>query len=183
MICINRLTDNDFGLENKPLNNPRHRYGARGIVLNSKNEIAVLYKKNKNEYKLLGGGIEEEEEPRVAFQREVLEESGCTIEIDEELGIFEEIKSQDNFIQTSYIYIAHLIEDTGMKHFTEREICEGSTLMWCNLEQAMILIKDSENKLVASKFDEDAKMSVYHTKFIVRRDYEILKYYKENYIK
>ncbi len=182
MICIGRLTDNDFNLENKPLDNPRHRYGARGIVLNQKNEIAILYKMNKNEYKLLGGGVENDEDPREAFQREVFEEAGCTIEIDKELGTFEEIKSQANFKQTSYIYIAHLIEDTGEQHFTEREICEGSTLMWCDLEKAIFLLKDSESKLVASKFDKDSKLSLYHTKFIVRRDYKILKYYKENYV-
>lgn len=181
MICINKLTDKDFNLENKPLDNPRHRYGARGIVFNSKNEIAVLYKKYKNEYKLIGGGIDEGEDPKAAFQREVLEEAGCKVEIDEELGIFEEIKSQDNFIQTSHIYLSHIIEDTGKKHFTEKELCEGATLIWCDLDRAMFLIKDSENKIVASKFESE--MSVYHTKFIVRRDYEILKYYKENYIK
>ena len=45
----------------------------------------------------------------------------------------------------------------------------------------MNLNKDCENKLKQSMYDSDK--SVYHTKFIVRRDYEILKYYKENYMK
>ena len=82
MKCINKLTDEDFGLDIVPFDNPRHRYGARGIVFNKDNKIAVLNKTLKNEYKLVGGGIEEDEDPTKAFKREVLEEAGCIVEID-----------------------------------------------------------------------------------------------------
>ena len=51
MKCINKLTDEDFGLDIVPFDNPRHRYGARGIVFNKDNKIAVLNKTLKNEYK------------------------------------------------------------------------------------------------------------------------------------
>lgn len=37
------------------------------------------------------------------------------------LGTFEEIKSQDNFMQNSYIYVSHVIENTGYQHFTEKK--------------------------------------------------------------
>ena len=110
MKCIKTITDEDFDLKIKNFNNPRTRLGARGIVFNDKNEIAILNKANKNEYKLVGGGIKENEDPTVAFKREVLEESGCKIDIDDFLGIIKEEKSQDNFIQTSYIYVAHVLE-------------------------------------------------------------------------
>ena len=155
MHCIKVLTDKDFNLEVKEFNNPRIRYGARGIVFNDKNQIAILNKANKNEYKLVGGGIEGDEDPMIAFKREVLEEAGCIIEIDKCLGTFKEEKSQGNFIQTSYVYVAHVIVDTKHQNFTQ--------------------IKDSENKLKPSKYE-----GVYHTKFVVRRDYEILKYYLDN---
>lgn len=175
MKCIKILTDEDFGMTSLPVVNPRERVAARGLVFNSENKIAILNKKNKNEYKLVGGGIENDEEPKAAFQREVLEEAGCNIDIDKCLGITIEVKSYDNFKQTSYVFVAHVANDTKVLHFTKKEIDEGAQLLWLDIEDAMNLIKNSENHLIASKYED-----VYSTKFIVRRDYEILKYYLQN---
>lgn len=175
MKCIKILTDEDFGMTNLPVENSRERIAARGLVFNNENKIAILNKKFKNEYKLVGGGIENDEEPSIAFQREVLEETGCNINIDNCLGTIIEIKSHDNFKQTSYVYVAHITNDTKVFNFTEKEMDEGAQLLWLNIEDAMNLIKDFENNLIASKYE-----NVYHSKFIVRRDYEILKYYLQN---
>lgn len=175
---IKVITDKDFDLEVIEFNNPRIRIGARGIVLNEKNEIAILNKANKNEYKLVGGGIEDNEDPKIAFEREVLEEAGCKVEVDDFLGIIREEKSQGNFIQTSYVYVAHVIEDTKHLNLTQKEIDEGAKLIWLNLDDTIQIIKDCEDKLKPSKYE-----NVYHTKFIVRRDYTILQYYKNNYLK
>ena len=181
MNCIKTLTDLDFDLEVKDFNNPRIRYGTRGIIFNDKNEIAILNKTNKNEYKLIGGGIEENEDPIIAFKREVLEETGCKVEIDACLGIIKEEKSQDNFMQTSYVYVAHVVEDTNHLNLTEDEIDDNATLLWLSIDDAIDKIKSCENNLVGSK--HEGNMSVYHAKFIVRRDYIILKHYKNSYLK
>lgn len=178
MICIGKITDEDFEEEIKVMKEPRIRYGARGLVYNSEGKIAVLYKKIKNEYKLIGGGIDENEDPIKAFKREVLEETGCIVDIDDCLGTIVEQKSHDNFIQTSYVYVSHVIEDTGKDSFTEQEKGEKSVCLWLKLEEAIDKIKNCENSLIASKYD--GEMSVYHTKFIVRRDYKILEYYKNH---
>ena len=176
MNIIKTLTDEDFGITSIKMENPRHRLGARGLVFKDE-KVAILNKQSKNEYKLVGGGIEKDEDPATAFQREVLEETGCQIEIVDFLGITEEYKSQDNFRQTSYVYVGNVINDTGNFNFTQKETEEGSKLLWLDISDALKLIKESENKLVSSKYE-----SVYHTKFIVRRDYGILKYYIDNYL-
>lgn len=178
MICIGKITDEDFGNENKSMKEPRIRYGARGLVFNSEGKIAVLYKELKNEYKLIGGGIDENEDPTKAFKREVREETGCIVDIDDCLGTIVEQKSHDNFIQTSYVYVSHIIEDTGESSFTEQEKGEKSVCLWLELDDAINKIKDCEDNLVASVYD--GEMSIYHTKFIVRRDYKILEYYKKH---
>ena len=175
MICIKVLTDADFNIEPIEMNNPRHRFASRGLVFKD-GKIAILNKQKKNEYKLVGGGIENNEDPAIAFQREVLEEAGCEVEIKNYLGTIEEHKSQDNFKQTSHVYVANVINDTGQLNFTPKEIAEGSRLLWLDIKDAMKFIKESEDKLIASKYE-----NVYHTKFIVRRDYEILNYYLKNY--
>ena len=101
LIC--KITDKDIGKQPIEMDNPRLRLGARGIVIREDGKIAIFNKSNKNEYKLPGGGLEGEEKPEEAFKREVLEETGCEVEIIECLGTTEEYKTFDNFKQISYV--------------------------------------------------------------------------------
>ena len=172
MNTIKILTDENFQLQSIPFENPRIRYGARGILLKDDDTIAVFHKTNCNEYKLPGGGIDDGETPEDAFKRECLEETGCEIEIIARLGIIEEHKSLDNFKQISYIFVSKVINDTKKLALTQKEKDEGSKLEWMQKDFALQKITDCENVLIGSKFED-----IYHIKFIVRRDQEILKYY------
>ena len=105
LIC--KITDNDIGEKFIEMENPEIRLGARGIVIRDDGKIAIFNKAKKNEFKFPGGGIENNEDPKEAFKREVLEETGCVIEIVEELGIAEEYKSQTNFKQVSNVFVSN----------------------------------------------------------------------------
>jgi len=174
MDLIYRVTDSDIGETPIEMSNPRLRIGARGIVIREDGKIAVFNKSNKNEYKLPGGGIEENEEPEEAFKREVLEETGCEVEIIKYLGTIEEYKSLENFKQISYVFVGKVLKDTNKLNVTEKEKEEGAKLLWDEPEMALELIKECYNKIIASKYE-----SVYHTKFIVVRDRKILEKYIE----
>jgi ADP-ribose pyrophosphatase YjhB (NUDIX family) len=171
------LNDKDFGLELKELDNPDTRVAARGIVIKD-GKIAILNKANNNEYKLVGGGVDEGEDPKQAFEREVLEEAGCKVEIDDFLGVVKEERTNNNFTQISYVYVAHVIEDTKKLDLTEKEINEGARLLWLTLDEAIDTIKESENNIKASKYE-----NILSKKFVVRRDYNILKYYRDIFLK
>lgn len=121
MNCIRKIVDEDFGLTSVEFDNPRIRYGARGIVINNEGNIAVFNKQVKNEYKLPGGGIDAGEDPEEAFKREVLEETGCIIEVVDDLETIEEHKTLDNFKQISYVFVGKVIEDTKQFDFTEKK--------------------------------------------------------------
>lgn len=175
MSLICKITDEDLGEAMIEMNEPRMRYGARGIVIRDDGKIAVFNKSKKNEYKLPGGGIEENENPKNAFKREVLEETGCIIEIIDELGTTEEYKSQDNFKQTSFVFVGKVVEDTKTLHLTQKEKDEGAILTWEYPLTALELITNSYNNLIASDYE-----SVYHTKFVVFRDRKILEFYLNN---
>lgn len=175
---IKVITDNDFNMESVELNNPRIRIGARGLVFNNEGKIAILNKKNKNEYKLVGGGAEGDEDPKIAFEREVLEEAGCKVQIDDFIGTIKEERTHHNFIQISYIYVAHVIENTKHLNLTEKEIAEGAQLLWLDLDEAIKVIKECEKDIKPSEYED-----IYLTRFVVRRDYNILEYYKNNYLK
>ncbi len=170
LIC--KITDNDFGYNYSEPVNPRVRLASRGIVLRSDGKIAVFNKSNKNEYKLPGGGRENDESPEETFKREVLEETGCIVEIIEDLGITEEYKSQNNFKQISNVFVGKVIEDTKELHVTQKEKDEGAKLLWETPEKALELITNCFDKLVDSNYE-----SVYTTKFIILRDRRILEYY------
>ena len=172
LIC--KIIDEDIGELSTKMDNPRLRLGARGIVVREDGKIAVFNKSKKNEYKLPGGGIEGEEKPEEAFKREVLEETGCKVEIVKKLGTTEEYKTLDNFKQISYVFVGKVLEDTKQLNVTEKEKDEGAKLIWETPEKALKLITESYDKLIASKYE-----SVYHTKFIVLRDRRILEKYIE----
>ena len=170
LIC--KITDKDIGENYIELENPEIRLAARGIVIRDDGKIAIFNKSNKNEYKLPGGGMEKDEEPEDAFKREVLEETGCVVEIVKKLGITEEYKYQINFKQISNVYIGKVLEDTKQLNVTEKEKAEGAKLVWETPERALELIKNCYENLVASDYE-----SIYVTKFIVLRDRKILEYY------
>lgn len=170
LIC--KITDKDIGENYIGLKNPQIRLAARGIVIRDDGKIAIFNKSNKNEYKLPGGGMENDEDPEDAFKREVLEETGCVVEIVKKLGITEEYKYQINFKQISNVYIGKVLEDTKQLNVTEKEKSEGAKLVWETPERALELIKSCYENLIASDYE-----SIYATKFVVLRDRKILEYY------
>ena len=94
MKLIAKVTDEDIGEEMVKMNGPIHRKAARGIVLDEQGNMAVFYKKNKNMYKLPGGGLEQGESFEEAFIRETKEEVGCEVEIIDCMGYIEEYKTK-----------------------------------------------------------------------------------------
>ena len=174
MKCIRVLKDEDFGLESVEFNNPRIRYGARGIIIREDGKIAIFNKSNKNEYKLPGGGVDNGEDIKEAFKREALEETGCEIEIIDELGTIEEHKSLDNFKQISYLFVGKVLKDNNKLELTQKEKDEGAKLLWVDKEEGLKLITDCFENLKESKYE-----NLYHSKFIVLRDRYILEYYLE----
>lgn len=170
--CIATITDKDFDEEIVPFRKPRKRIAARGIIIRQDGKIALFNKVNKNEYKLPGGGIENDESLEETFKREIKEETGCVVKIVERLGKIEEEKSKDNFKQTSYVYVAKVIRNTKKLNLTEKEKDEGGKLIWVTLDEGLKLISDCINNLKPSRYE-----NLYHSKFIVLRDKKILEYY------
>lgn len=172
MKIIVEITDETFGQKSVNFDNPYIRYGARGIIKRKDGKIAIVNKVKKNEYKLPGGGIENSEKPEIAFEREVLEETGCNIKNLKFLGITKELKSFENFQQISYIFQADVDKITGNFNLTQKEIEEGAQLIWLDVKEALEKITNCLKELKESKYE-----NMYHSKFINYRDKEILKDY------
>lgn len=175
MNLIIKVSDADIGEKTYEINNPNTRHAVRTILLNDNGEIAILNKSEKNEYKLIGGGVESHESLEQALRREVMEESGCEIDILKELGYVEEYQTINNFVQTSYVYITKVRNNTKELHLTKQEKNEGAKLCWYKPDIALQHIKDSYDKLIPSKYS-----NLYSSRMVVKRDSLILKYYIDN---
>lgn len=178
MRLIAEITDEDIGEERVSMKDPFHRKAARGIVLDEEDNIAVFYKKNKNQYKLPGGGLDEGENFEEAFIREVREEVGCEVQIISCLGYTEEYKSKSNYIQTSYVYLGKVIKKLENLELTQMEIDEGGERLWMKPEEALEKMKQNYDHIVASEYT-----SVYSSKIVAKRDIKILEEYLKNPLK
>jgi len=144
------------------------RYGARGILLNAKKQIALMYMKNKGLYKLPGGGIDENETKEEAFTREVKEETGYHCHIISYLGSIEEHKLEKNFLHISYCFLAETVGKKGSLHLTKKEKSLGFKHQWFSIDEAIKMMEKSISSC-----------NQYGMLFTLTRDKTILEYYKE----
>ena len=173
---IVKITDEDIGEKFVEVNKPKTRIAVRTILNDENGNIAILNKTEKNEYKLIGGGVDEGEDLEEALKREILEEAGCEVEIESCLGTVEEFRSKKNFYQKSYVYVTKVIKNSHKLHLTKKEQEEGAKLCWFKPKNALEIINDCYDKLIPSKYAD-----LYSSRIIVKRDSEILKYYIEKY--
>lgn len=139
------------------------RISPRAVLFDRYNKIALLHVSRDNYYKLPGGGADKDENIEEALKRECLEETGCNVEIDKEIGEVVEYRNKWKQTQKSSCFVAHVVGDKGQPNFEKSEIAEGFELMWVGFDQALNLVKNSQ--------PED---NPYDAKFIVKRDRAIL---------
>lgn len=100
------------------------RKAVRVIVVNPDQEIVILYASKDGYYKLPGGGVEADEDHRIAGEREALEEIGCKTAMDADCMATAE-EWRNDLHQISYCYVARLVEDTGKTELMEDELADG----------------------------------------------------------
>ncbi|MDD3006013.1 MAG: NUDIX domain-containing protein [Candidatus Pacebacteria bacterium] len=143
------------------------RKAARALVFDRESKIAILFASKFNYHKLPGGGVEDGEDVASALTRELLEETGCQVEVrPQEVGAVIEYRDEDELLQISYCYLADVIGEPGEVAFTEKEIANGFQLQWLGLDEAIAVLHS----------DEPAS---YFEKFVRARDLAFLKKAKE----
>ena len=119
------------------------RKKAVAIILDGQN-VGMIYTKKDGVYSLPGGGIDIGESPKQAVKREVLEETGYEIDIQNEIGMTIEYLYDFNIIQMSYCYIVISKNNTLKTNLTESEIEAGLEFQWVPFNQVL-------NKINANK--------------------------------
>lgn len=148
---IAELTDkNVLGLDG--MSNKVPRKTSRAIVMNEEGKYAVMYAEKFNLYSLPGGGIEEGEDEISTLIREIYEETGCTCDFVEQLGIVSENRNHQDYTTLSYYFVVHTKTKTSDTHMTEAEIENGTSVKWFSLEETLHRIRDAEHETTQRKF-------------------------------
>ncbi|KAL7924145.1 tyrosine phosphatase family domain-containing protein [Trichoderma austrokoningii] len=119
------------------------RKSTRVVALRSSGEVAVIHVKVGNYYKLPGGGIKADESHPDAALREVKEETGAVIAL---RGSYFATTEEYRFHlhQTSYCYLADVLDDTGEPCLTDEEIADGFTHQWMSIYEATEVMAAAE---------------------------------------
>lgn len=119
------------------------RKSTRVVALKPSGEVAVIYVKVGNYYKLPGGGIEAGESHSDAALREVKEETGAMVAL--RSGYFATTEEfRFHLHQTSYCYLADVLDDTGEPCLTEEELADGFIHEWINIYKALEVMNAAE---------------------------------------
>lgn len=121
--------------------NMRIRNTARVVVFDEQKNIALLHVQKHNYYKLPGGGVEDGETYERAAVRECLEEIGCVVELDGEIGVTHEYFAETNRLQHSYAYVGHVVGEKGTPTLDEGEIAMEFATRWLPLDDAIAFVR------------------------------------------
>ncbi|MFA6897125.1 MAG: NUDIX domain-containing protein [Patescibacteria group bacterium] len=169
MELLREISESDIGAPLGEKKDIRYklRKAARALVFNREGKIAILFVSKKNYHKLPGGGIEDGEDVKPALAREIMEETGCSVEIrTRDVGMTIEYRDGDGLLQISYCYLSDVVGTPAATAFTEREVTNGFQLKWLGMDEAISVLK---NDAPAESFE----------KFMRERDLTFLQKAKE----
>lgn len=118
------------------------RHAARAVLKDESGRVALMYAGQRKYYKLPGGGIDDGEEIAEAMSRELLEETGCTANIIQELGTVIEWRDFDKMHQISYSFEAVKTNQESSPNLTQSELDEGFEVKWVtDIDEAIRLVE------------------------------------------
>lgn len=175
---LGEFSDKELGISQARKKGLEEKYkvrrASRGIVLNSKKEVMMLFSKAFDYYQLVGGGWDKGEDAFKALVREVKDETGYKVKPEKVIGVICEFRNYPghDLMQFSYGVTARIVSETGKIRRTIKE--EGEDLEIVFLKP-IECVKVFEKSLKKIKGKVDAR--IYTVKFKMYRDLQIMKEY------
>jgi len=145
MKLLKEITERSLGISDAEILAEKFRFrkSARAILLNDNNEVSIQHVTKWNYYKLPGGGVEIGETEEEALKREIIEEVGCDLTIEKELGIVIEWRNNQDLLHLSYGYLCRVKGKITEPSYEEGEIADGFKPIWVSLDEAISLMNDN----------------------------------------
>jgi 8-oxo-dGTP pyrophosphatase MutT (NUDIX family) len=128
------------------------RQAARTVLFDNAGNVGLLYVAKHNYHKLPGGGVEEGESIAETLKRECLEEIGCDLEVQAELGETIEYRTEWSLEQHSFCYLSKVVGDKNEPNFTPKELANGFVVKWVALPEAIRLLENDNTTDYEGKF-------------------------------
>ena len=106
--------------------------GCRGFLIKD-NKICIIYEQNTGFYQIPGGALEKGETLEECCIREIKEETGCEVIVEEPIIRIDEFYGEWKF--TGYYYMCK-IKQNGERQLTKEEKENGAVVLWLDLEDA-----------------------------------------------
>ncbi|MDO4282604.1 MAG: hypothetical protein Q4D02_03130 [Clostridia bacterium] len=174
MNMISRIKDGDIGQKSIKFSTTKIHCGAYGIV-KKEDKIALINVTHRGYYLLPGNIVTDNEDYRSSFLKTVFQQTGCKIDIEKVIGAIEEERCLTRYKQTSYAFIANVIEAGKKEEYSDDEIFYGIKVEWINEDRALSMIANAYNNL-----NIDDAEDLYKIKFEVKRSQTILEEYLKN---
>lgn len=142
MKLLKEISDKSLGISEVEILGKDYtlRKSARAILLNDQNEVSIQHVGKFYYYKLPGGGVDPGETVEEALKREIIEEVGCDIDIEKDLGVIIEYRSELNLIHISYGYLCRVKGKIGEPQYEQGEIDDQFRPIWKTLNEAIELM-------------------------------------------
>ena len=155
MKIIKQISNDDIGEKRTAKVFDRFRQASRAVIFDG-DRIALLFVASGSYHKLPGGGLEKDESPEQALNREAKEEIGCEIEIISELGgiiEYKEYPDTGSLKHESLGYIAKVVGERGRHDFTQTEKDLGfEPVQWFTIDEAIEALKSDHPVGYQGKF-------------------------------
>lgn len=145
------------------------RLTGKAVVFDNENKMALVGTKVNSFYQLPGGGIDQGESIENGIIRECLEEIGCNVSLEHEIGEIDDYRNRDKKHCINYCYTARLIGDKGELTLTEDEEKNGLHVIWVPLDKAIGILEKEVEQV------KRGEVTFYNTAFNILRDYKFLK--------
>lgn len=116
------------------------RDAARGVVVDTDGNVALLDNVKRKYFSVPGGGVEFGETTEEALVRECKEEIACDVRILREIGKTIEYRKQRNIVNISHAFLAVVLGEKGIPVPTGDEKEAGSVVIWVPVLKAIQLV-------------------------------------------
>lgn len=140
---------------------------VRGVIFNTNKEVCIRTKTGSGFYFLPGGGIEENETPIEALERECLEEVGCNITNIQKIGVVIEYRDEANEKRTNDCFMADLLGDQIEPTLAIGDE-DGFDVIWVDINEAIELLENQKSIIT------ETTNNFYSRSFNTVRDLRIL---------